>query len=338
MKIGTVDTTREVLIVAEIGNNHEGDVAVAEELIGRAAEAGVQAVKFQTFRAEDFVSPLDPERYERMKRFELSRDAFTQLARQAREAGLLFISTPLDLGSARFLEPLVDAYKIASGDNDFHPLIEAAATTGKPLILSTGLADLGVIDHTVACIRKIWHDHDIAQSLGLLHCVTAYPVPPEQANLAVIRTLAARYDATVGYSDHTIGIRAAVLAVAAGARIIEKHFTLDNNHSSFRDHQLSADVPTMRRLVEEIREAESLLGNGIKDLQPEEKANLVPVRRSVVAVRDLPAGHTLGPGDLTWKRPGGGVPPGREALVLGRRLKTAVQAGAMLLPDQLAPD
>lgn len=338
MKIGTVDTTRDVLIVAEIGNNHEGNVAVAEELIGRAAETGVQAVKFQTFRTEDFVSQLDPERYERMKRFELSREAFTRLARQAREAGLLFLSTPLDLGSARFLEPLVDAYKIASGDNDFHPLIEAAATTGKPLILSTGLADLGVLDHSVACIRKLWHDQGITQDLALLHCVTAYPVPPDQANLAAIHKLAERYDATIGYSDHTIGIRASVLAVATGARIIEKHFTLDNNHSSFRDHQLSADVPTMRRLVEEIREAECLLGSGVKDLQPDEKANLVPVRRSIVAARDLPAGHTLTPADLTWKRPGGGVPPGREALLLGRRLVQAVQAGAMLLPTQLAPE
>jgi sialic acid synthase SpsE len=160
--------------------------------------------------------------------------------------------------------------------------------------------------------------------------VSAYPTPPEQANLAAIRALAQRFDCTVGYSDHTLGIEAAVLSVALGARLIEKHFTLDPRHSDFRDHQLSADPAMLRQLVDRVRAAEQMLGSGVKIPQPCEAALETAVRRSIVAGTDLPAGHRLGLTDLTWVRPGGGLPPGQEALLVGRRLRRAVHRGDRL--------
>ena len=336
MKIGHVDVSKEVLVVAEIGNNHEGSVVVARNLVRRAAETGVQAVKFQTFRAEHLVSPVQKERFERLRGFELREDDFRALAKQARDLGLLFLSTPFDLQSARFLVEIVDAMKIASGDNTFYPLLEEVAASGKPVILSTGLADLPQIAYAKSLVERVWAERHTTQELAILHCVSAYPVPPEQANLAAISTLRDRVGGVVGYSDHTLGIRAAVLAVAAGARIVEKHFTLDTQYSSFRDHQLSADPEMMRRLVDEVREAERLLGNGAKEAQPCEQDGLVGTRRSVAAARNLPAGAIVDATAITWVRPGDGIPPGSERLVLGRVLRRAVAAGDVLRPDDFS--
>jgi sialic acid synthase SpsE len=336
MKIGPYDSDQQVLVIAEVGNNHEGSFGAAEELVGRAAEAGAQAIKFQTFRTELFVSPVQAERFQRMKRFELSEKQFTQLAHQARRAGLAFISTPLDLPSADFLDGIVDAFKIASGDNTFYPLIETIAAKGKPVILSTGLADMRQIDFARTLIERIWRDRGLEPALAMLHCVTAYPVPPEHANLAAIATLARRFNCTIGYSDHTIGMRACVLAVAAGARIVEKHFTLANDYSDFRDHQLSADLPTLKRMIQEIREVEAMMGSGEKVPQPEEIESTIAIRRSIGAARALKAGAVIGPDDITWLRPGDGIQPGEERRVLGRRLAADLAAGAVIKPEHLA--
>lgn len=336
MKIGPFDSDRRVLIIAEVGNNHEGSFAAAQDLVGRAAEAGAQAVKFQTFRTELFVSPVQAERFQRMKGFELSEDQFTRLSQQARRAGLAFISTPLDLPSADFLDGIVDAFKIASGDNTFYPLIETIAAKGKPTLLSTGLADMAQIDHARALIQRIWRDRGATASLALLHCVTAYPVPPAHANLAAIRTLAHAFDDTIGYSDHTIGTQACVLAVAAGARIVEKHFTLANDYSAFRDHQLSADPPALARMIREIREVEAMMGSGEKVPQPEEVESMTAIRRSIGTARALAAGTVIGPDDITWLRPGDGIPPGDERRVLGRRLAADLAPGALIRPEHLA--
>ena len=215
MKIGSIDLTDEVCIVAEIGNNHEGDVQRAHQLIEAAAASGVNAVKFQTFQTKHYVSAQDARRFERLSAFELTPNQFQQLAEYAHSVNLLFISTPFDLGSVDVLLPLVDAYKISSGDNNFYPLIERVSRTKKPLMVSTGLADDAQISETLACIRE-WR---ALNQVALLHCVTAYPVDPASANLAAIAALAINEEITVGYSDHTLGCEAAVLSVAAGARI-----------------------------------------------------------------------------------------------------------------------
>lgn len=325
MKIGSFDTDRDVLVVAEIGNNHEGHFDRAAEMVRQAARCGVGAVKFQTVRAAQLIRRAETARFERLTHFELSESQFAALSELAHELGLLFLSTPLSLGAAAFLEPMLDAFKIASGDNDFFPLLENVARAAKPVIISTGVSDVSQIDATVRFLRGQWEEIGIQGNLALLHCVSSYPTPPEQANLRSIPFLAERFGCTVGYSDHTLGTETAVLAVAAGARIIEKHFTLDKNQSDFRDHQLAADPAEMAELVRRVRAAESLLGTFGKSIQPCEAASRTAIRRSIVAARDLKAGAVLAMADLKWIRPGDGLRPGSEEQIIGRRLKRDVR-------------
>ncbi|MHC4427496.1 MAG: N-acetylneuraminate synthase family protein [Planctomycetota bacterium] len=336
MRIGDFDTDRRVLIVAEIGNNHEGDARLAEQLVHLAAEAGADAVKFQTFRTPEFVSPRDRDRYNRLRSFELAPAEFERLGRTAAERGLLFLSTPLDLGSVEVLDPLIAAFKIASGDNTFYPLLEKVAATGKPVLLSTGLASLEQVERARLCLARVW-GANARPDLALLHCVSSYPVPAEEANLSAICLLADAFDCTVGYSDHTVGIEAVAAAVALGARVVEKHFTIDKNYSSFRDHQLSADPAELRTLVERVRLVETLLGSGGKVVQAGERAGLDGLRRSIVARRDLPAGALIEIGDLNWVRPAGGLPPGEEHRLVGRKLREPVTAGDPIHVEMVAP-
>lgn len=334
MRIGDVDLDRRVLLVAEIGNNHEGSCALAAEMIGLAAEAGTDAVKFQTIVPERLVSPREEERLAQLRRFQLSHEAFEQLAEAARQAGVLFLSTPFDIESARFLTPLVPAFKIASGDNDFFPMIEMIARTAKPIILSAGLTDLEGITRTRTFIEGVWATHRIEPQLAILHCVVSYPVAARDANLLAIRQLRDS-GVTVGYSDHTMGVEAAVLSVGLGARIIEKHFTISKQHSEFRDHRLSADPAEFKELVERIRLAEALLGDGRKRVLDSERALNVGARRSIVAGRDLGKGTVLSWDDLDWLRPSGGLRPGQEDAVVGRRLTRALTRGEMILLENL---
>jgi N,N'-diacetyllegionaminate synthase len=330
VKIGNLDTRDKVMIVAEIGNNHEGSVELGRQLVDKAADAGVDAVKFQTFKTETFVSPSDVDRFNRMKGFELTTENFEELAIRARNNGLLFISTPLDMPSATFLIKIVDALKIASGDNTFYPLIELVSKSDKPIILSTGFADEEQIKFSASFIKNNRPMRTSYSGLALLHCVSAYPVNPFDANLSAIRTLAEKFPSTtIGYSDHTIGNEAAILAVAAGARIIEKHFTIDRNYSEFRDHQLSADPTSMAELVTKIRDTEILLGTGSLDPREIERDTEPPVRRSIAAARNIEAGDTIVYNDIMWIRPGNGFRPGLEHQVLGKTLKNSIQIGEL---------
>lgn len=333
MRIGPVDLAREILVVAEIGNNHEGDFGRAEALIARAAEAGVQAVKFQTIVPERLVSATQSARIEQLRRYAFTYDQFARLAEIARAAGVMFLSTPFDVESVRHLDPLVPAFKIASGDNDFVALLETVAATGKPVILSTGMAGVDDVRRACGTIEAVWRERGVAPGLVPLHCVSSYPTPPEVANLLAIRTLARETGYTVGYSDHTLGIDAAVLSVALGARVIEKHFTLSKTQSEFRDHQLSADPAEMAELVRRVKSAQAMLGSGEKSQQPVEEAVAKAARRSIVARSDLPKGHVVTRDDLDWLRPGGGLAPGREDLLVGRRLQRPVAAGEMITAD-----
>ena len=327
MKIGTHDIDEKILIVAEIGNNHEGNFDTARRMVEAAADSGVDAVKFQTFQTQLFTSNADPARFERLKKFELTQAQFIELSQLARSRGLIWFSTPLDLVSARFLEPLVDVFKIASGDNDFLHLIAQVAATSKPLIISTGLADLAHLEWISSFAREAGAEGHLA----FLHCVCAYPAPATEANLRAIPMLAAELGVPIGWSDHTLGPRASLAAAAIGARIIEKHFTLDKNFSAFRDHQLSADPAEMRAIVEGVREIEVLLGRAEKDVQPSEQGNAVPARRSIAAARDLEKGYRLKDGDLMWVRPAIGLSPGQEEKLLGKALARAVKMGEAIL-------
>jgi len=336
MKIGPIDLASDVLVVAEIGNNHEGDVELAEELVCRAAAAGAQAVKFQTIRPELLVSSADAARLAQLRRFALREADFQRLADVARRQGVMFISTPFHLGAVHFLDPLVPAFKVASGDVDFLPLLDAIAATGKPVLLSTGASDLAVVARSTDFLDKAWRKHKRRGDLVLLHCVVSYPTPAASANLNAITALK-QLSPWVGYSDHTMGIEAAVLSVALGARVIEKHFTIDKNHSDFRDHKLSADPEELAELVRRVREAVAMLGDGVKRVLDCEQATVGLVRRAIAAGRDLAEGSAIAATDLVWLRPRAqGLAPGSEERLIGRRLRRAVAAGQPILPEDVA--
>jgi sialic acid synthase SpsE len=325
MIINGFDTSKKVMVIAEIGNNHEGSFDTAVKMVEAAAEAGANAVKFQTFKTEFFINPSNKERFEKLKSFELTFSQFESLSKIAREKGLIFISTPFDLQSATFLNGIVDAFKIASSDNTFYPLIEYVASTDKPAIASTGLANLEEIEKLKSLMNG---------EFALLHCVSAYPVPEDEINLSYIGKLKRHFNCSVGYSDHSLGIEVAPLSVAAGSEIVEKHFTLDKNFSDFRDHQLSADPEDLRKMIYEIRKVESIMGNG-SDIMDSEKLNLTLIRRAVVAARDLPTGHKLTEEDLLWIRQEGGSPPGTEKIILGRKLTKAMNKYDIFTKDKI---
>lgn len=323
------------MIVAEIGNNHEGNMELAVELIERAREAGADAVKFQTVVPEKLVTSSERERLARLKGFQLSAEEFARLKSVADRCAVAFLSTPFDLESATMLNPLVPAFKIASGDNTFFPLIDHVARMGKPIMLSAGMTTMDQLLAVKQRIMGIWRSisYDTRQ-LAILHCVTSYPTPAEQANLRVIETLKG-LDTIVGYSDHTQGVSAAVLAVSLGARIIEKHFTVSKHHSEFRDHQLSADPQELKEMVDRIREASVLLGNPEKVVLEVERKNLIDARRSIAAARPLRTGVRIQLSDLMWVRPGTGLPPGDEWRIVGKVLRRNIESGELISRDDV---
>ena len=318
-------TDAEVFIVAEIGNNHEGNFNLAIEMVEAAAKTGVDAVKFQTFVPERYVSSTDVSRLERLKKFRLSKQQHYDLAKRAKELDLIFFSTPFDLESAIFLDEIQSIFKISSGDNNFTPLIELIASFNKHTMISSGLSDLNSLKWLVDLWKSVGGRDE---NLSILHCVSSYPVPKEQANIAAIHSLRQKFPSiNIGYSDHTLGNLAPLLAVAAGAKIIEKHFTLNKRQSDFRDHQLSADPIEMRDLVVQIREASALMGKEVKELQKCELDMAVSMRRSIAASNNLRAGKIIEVSDLTWVRPGSGIPVGQESDVVGRIVLDDISQG-----------
>jgi N,N'-diacetyllegionaminate synthase len=327
MKIGKFDTKEKVLIIAEIGNNHEGDFELAKDMIDAAAEAGADAVKFQTIIPNQLVSLNETKRIQQFQNFSFDRDQFAELKAKADQKNIMFLSTPFALEVIDWLHPLVPAFKVASGDNDFWPLLEKVALTGKPIILSLGLGRIKDASKIVSFLNKVWLDAAIAYpGLALLHCMVSYPTPDDQANLLNIKKLNLE-NITPGYSDHTLGIKAAELAAACGARIIEKHFTLNKNQSNFRDHQLSADPAELKTLVQSIAKVEKLLGKTEDELATCEKENATAVGRSIVSNRDISAGETILMSDISWVRPRVGFKPGEENLILGKKLSRSIKEG-----------
>lgn len=321
---------KNTFIIAEIGNNHEGDFQLAKKMILEAAKSGADAVKFQTFIPEYYVSSSNIERIKRLKSFQLTQDQFINLSIFAQKCGVLFFSTPFDLESANFLNQIQPIFKVSSGDNNFYPLIDIISSFGKPIIISTGISTNESIDRLYDRILNKWKANNLKSELALMHCVSSYPVPPEEANLLKIDELIKKYpEASIGYSDHTIGNEASLFAVSIGARIIEKHFTVDKNYSSFRDHKLSADPKEFKELVESIRKIEILRGNGNFSVQDCEKEIQIEVRRSVAAKNDLKKGDKVTIEDITWVRPGTGLPPGNENLIIGRILVNQVNKGQL---------
>jgi N-acetylneuraminate synthase/N,N'-diacetyllegionaminate synthase len=336
MIIGGHDLNRQRLLIAEIGNNHEGDPQLALELVAAAAEAGVDAIKVQVIDPLRLVNRSQTERIAQLTRFRLPLAVLAQMAEAARARGVLFLASAFDTDSLTALAPLIAAVKIASGDLDFTPLLVCAAGLGKPILLSTGMATLAEVRTAVETIAAHRPAGDaLAEQLVLLHCVSLYPAPLAEANLRAIATLREAFGLTVGYSDHTLGTEAAVAALALGARVIEKHFTLDKRRTTFRDHALSADPEDMARLAAAVHAYEAMLGGGAKEPSAAELEMAGAARRSIVAARDLPAGTQLSAADLDCVRPRNGMLPAAAASLIGRRLRAPLQRHDLVLESHL---
>ncbi len=339
----TVGEGQPCLVIAEAGVNHNGEIGLAHRLVDVAADAGADAVKFQTFDPERLVSPLARKaeyqaantgaaesQLEMLRRLVLPREALAPLAAHAAERGLLFLSTPFDEASADLLERLgVPAFKIPSGEVTNHPLVAHVAAKGKPVLMSTGMSTLAEVAEAVQVVRE--HGDP---PLALFHCVTSYPAAPADCNLRAMGVMRATFGVPVGWSDHTEGMAVSLAAVAAGASLLEKHFTLDRGLPG-PDHGASLEPAELAAMVKSVREVEAALGDGVKRPVASELANATVVRRSLHASRPLPAGHVLKPEDLIALRPGTGLPPALRQRLVGRKLKVDVEQGEMLAERHL---
>lgn len=338
----SVGTNRPCFIIAEAGVNHNGDLDKALELIDIAAQAGADAVKFQSFTAENVITPDAPKanyqisadasesQYEMVRRLELSPEAHHTLMDHCRERGILFLSTPFDEQSADMLSDLgLAAFKVASGELTNLPLLVHLARKNQPLIVSTGMASLDEVKTAVTAIRDAGNEQCV-----LLHCVSNYPADAADANLRAMDTMRKAFDLPVGYSDHTLGIDVALAAVALGACVLEKHFTVDRSLPG-PDHRASLEPDELRALVKGVRTVESALGHGRKEPAPSEANTTEVARKSLVAIQDIPAGTQIRIEMIACKRPGTGLQPAMLPTLIGRTSKVLIRAGDLFREDLL---
>jgi sialic acid synthase SpsE len=330
-------------VIAEAGANHNRDLDVARRLIDVAAEAGADAVKFQTYSGATMYSRKTPSfKYlapitskpptELLEDISLPREWQPELAAHARSRGLDFLSTPFDFDAVRELDALdVPLLKIASFELVDLPLIRAAAATGRPLVLSTGMAVLGEIEEGLAAAVEAG-----APAVGLMQCTSVYPAPVETINLRAMATMERALGVPVGLSDHSLGTAVPIAAAALGAAFVEKHYTLSREMVG-PDHPFALEPDELIAMVTGIREAQAALGNGRKEgPTPEEREEMFTLgRRSLIAARDLPAGTVLEPDMVTVKRPGFGIPPKYMDIVVGRPLKVDVEEDEILTWDMV---
>ena len=326
-----------VFVIAEAGVNHDGDVEIAGRLVDAAADAGADAVKFQTFVPDALASATAPTaEYQRagdrgqdqrtmLERLALPADAWPALQRRAHDRRIVFLSTPFDDASADVLDAMdIVGFKTGSGELTNLPFLERLARRGRPMIVSTGMATMAEVAAAVDAIRAM----GLAE-LTLLHCVSAYPAAPGDANLAAMRTMREAFGLQTGWSDHTPGIELPIAATALGAAIVEKHLTLDRSRTG-PDHAMSLEPPDFAAMVAAIRATAVANGDGDKVPTEAEREIAAVARRSLHWARDLPAGEMVAEGDLLAQRPGTGISPARTHEFVGRRTARAVQAGAMV--------
>jgi N,N'-diacetyllegionaminate synthase len=321
-----------VLVIAEIGINHEGDAAACAHMIEAAARAGADAMKLQTVDPDESYAP-GTESHALFSRAVLSREATAAMVALARRLGIEAFTTAGDRATIDWVRKLNPAgYKISSGLLTTTPLVEHAARQGLPLLLSTGMAEIADIDRAVNVARRA-----DCRDIGLMQCTSVYPAAPEQLNLDAIRALERRFDVPVGFSDHSLGIEAPPLAVAAGATMIEKHLTFDKSRPGF-DHRLSLMPDEFAAMVRAIRRAEMMLGNAEKTLGAQERTSATRYHRKLAVRHDFQAGHTLCEDDISFLR----MPPGTEGLepdtywsIIGRKLKWPVARYHAIVADDL---
>jgi N-acetylneuraminate synthase len=333
-----------VFVIAEAGVNHNGDLGMALALCDAARAAGADAVKFQTFRAEDLVVPGAPtaeyqkrqtgeqDQFGMLRRLELSRGQHERLRDHCAAIGIEFFSTPFSVDAVDLLVALgVRRMKLPSGELTHRALVEHACATGLPVLLSTGMATLEEVREALAWAAEA---RGSLAGLTVLHCTSAYPAPDETLNLRAITTLQHALGLPVGYSDHSTGIEAAIAAVSLGAKVVEKHLTLDRRLPG-PDHAASLEPAEFGAMVRGIRRVTSMLGDGIKAPRWQEQDAARVARRSIVATVDIPAGAPLQASMLACRRPATGIPPGEWERVLGRKARGAIPAGSVLQWDWL---
>ena len=325
-------------IIAEAGVNHNGDLALAQRMVTEARTCGADCIKFQTFKAERVASRVAPKaayqlrqtdpaesQLAMLRKLELSEAGHRVLFDRCRREGIAFLSTPYSFEDAELLHAMdVPAFKIASGQLVELPFLASIARFNRPIILSTGLGSLAEVQAAVATVRSNGNP-----PLVLLQCTTNYPSQISDTNLRAMATMAGATDALTGYSDHTEGITACLAAAALGACVLEKHFTLDRNLPG-PDHRCSSEPSELADLVRGVRDVEAALGSGVKQPAAAELPNLVGVRRSIAAARDIETGHTLCDRDLQFLRPADGLPPSEWNQVVGRRTRVAVAKGTLV--------
>lgn len=317
----------EIYIIAEAGVNHNGSMAMARELIDAASKIGADGIKFQTWKTENVITrsapktayqheqpSIDTDLFTMLKRLELSYSDFTELKEYCDACGIAFLSTADEYESAAFLNTLQNFFKIGSAELTDWPFLRKIAAFGKPVLLSTGMSDLAEISAALQVLEKSGLPRN---QVVVLHTNTEYPTPLADANLLAIRTITAELGVRTGYSDHTPGIEAALAAVALGACVIEKHFTLDRRLPG-PDHKASIEPAEFRKMVEGIRKIELALGTGIKAPSPSEKKNIPFIRKSIVAQKPIRSGETFSEENITVKRPGLGVSPIHWDRVIGQ--------------------
>ncbi|MBR1368140.1 hypothetical protein RJ53_00985 [Methanocalculus chunghsingensis] len=339
----TISKEHPCFIIAEAGVNHNGDIKLAKQLIDAAVDAGADAVKFQTFRADAVVTSAaekasyqkettgsEESQYQMIKQLELTYQEFQELNDYAGSKGIIFLSTPFDEESVDFLDQLgVPAFKIPSGEITNVLLLKKIADKGKPIILSTGMATLGEVEEAVSYLRQ----HG-AQEIVLLHCTTSYPAPFHSVNLRAMETMSCAFKVPVGYSDHTEGITIPIAAVTMGAQVIEKHFTLDRSLPG-PDHRASLEPDELKAMVQAIRNSERAFGDGVKCPCEEEKAIKKVARRSIVAKIDIPGGALIQSEDLAIKRPGTGIEPKYMDLLIGKKTRETIYKDQVISWDMM---
>lgn len=315
-----------VFIIAEAGVNHNGSLENAKKLIDAAFKAGVDAVKFQTFKTENLVSrntakaeyqlkttDKNESQYEMLKNLELDKNAHKELIAYCKKKGLLFLSTPFDLDSIDLMNALdIPILKVPSGEITNYPYLRKIGETKKEVILSTGMSNIDEIEQAIALLKKYG-----TSKLSLLHCNTEYPTPMSDVNLNVIHTMRERFQLPIGYSDHTVGIEVPIAAATLGAAIIEKHFTLDKNMEG-PDHKASLEPSELKNMVRAIRNIELALGKKEKAPTNSERKNIQVARKSIVAKVEIKKGDIFTEGNLTTKRPGSGISPMQWENVIGK--------------------
>ena len=316
-----------VFIIAEAGVNHNGLVSLAKQLIDVAVEAGADAVKFQTFKAENLVSKntekaeyqkrttsVSESQFDMLKKLELDMETHKELIAYCQEKDIMFLSTPFDHDSIHLLSDLgLQIFKIPSGEITNLPYLRHIGSLGKQVILSTGMSDLGEVGDALNILINAGTSKD---SITVLHANTMYPTPMKDVNLNAMLTIQKEFSVSVGYSDHTLGIEVDIAAVAMGASVIEKHFTLDKSMEG-PDHKASLDPQELKAMVSAIRNIEKALGSSKKKPSPSESKNIEVVRKSIVASQGIAKGEFLTENNITVKRPGNGISPMKWDEIVG---------------------